>query len=116
VLLEGAAVLDHFPGDATAAQTALVDAVARAGQADPALQWVLVIDDHHALTAPEVHEAMSLLLDQAAGMRAVAEQLLARAEARNETPALQQSPRTGTASSTSRPAPAVRKLHEHGLI
>ena len=61
--LEGAPVLEHLPGDAAAALTALVNAVARAGQAEPEVQWVLVVDDYHVLTAPEVHEAMSFLLD-----------------------------------------------------
>jgi LuxR family maltose regulon positive regulatory protein len=61
--LAGAGVLDHLPGDPTAAVTALVNAVARAGQAQPEVQWVLVVDDYHVLTAPEVHEAMSFLLD-----------------------------------------------------
>lgn len=61
--VDAVAVLDHLPGDATAALTALVNAVARAGQAEPGVQWVLVVDDYHVLTAPEVHEAMSFLLD-----------------------------------------------------
>ena len=57
---ESAAVLDHLPGDATAALTALVNAVARAGEHEPEAQWVLVLDDYHVLTAPEVHEAVCL--------------------------------------------------------
>ena len=54
---------DHLPGDATAALTALVNAVARAGEREPGAQWVLVLDDYHVITAPEVHEAMTFLLD-----------------------------------------------------
>ena len=29
------------------------------------MQWVLVLDDYHVITAPEVHEAISFLLDHA---------------------------------------------------
>ncbi len=61
--LEAVAVLDHLPGDATAALTALVNALAQAGAHEPGVQWVLVVDDYHVLTAPEVHEATSFLLD-----------------------------------------------------
>ena len=53
----------RLPGDATAALTALVNAVARAGEREPGVQWVLVLDDYHVIAAPEVHEAMSFLLD-----------------------------------------------------
>jgi LuxR family maltose regulon positive regulatory protein len=61
--LEAAAVLEPLPGDSTAALTALVNAVARGAEHAPGVQWVLVLDDYHVITAPDVHEAMSFLLD-----------------------------------------------------
>ena len=65
VVLDPTEVLAPLPGDPTAAMTALVNAVARAGEVVPGVQRVLVLDDHHVLTAPEVHEAVSFLLDHA---------------------------------------------------
>ena len=47
----------------TAALTALVNDIARAGQQAPGTQWLLVLDDYHAVEAPEVHEAVTFLLD-----------------------------------------------------
>ena len=47
----------------TAALTALVNDVARAGQEAPGTQWLLVLDDYHAVAAPAVHEAVTFLLD-----------------------------------------------------
>ncbi len=61
--LEPAAVLEHLPADPTAALTALVNAVARAGEQAPGVQWVLVLDDYHVITAPDVHEAVTFLLE-----------------------------------------------------
>ncbi len=63
--LEAATVLDPLPGDVTMALTALVNALARAGEHEPGGHWVLVVDDYHVITAPEVHEAMAFLLDHA---------------------------------------------------
>ncbi|MEN3267226.1 LuxR C-terminal-related transcriptional regulator [Pseudonocardia sp.] len=43
--------------------TALVNDVSRAGEDAPGQQWVLVLDDYHAVGASEVHEAVTFLLD-----------------------------------------------------
>ena len=61
--LDVAAVLASLPGDATAALTALVNALSGAGARVPHTQQVLVLDDYHLVTGAEVHEAMSFLLD-----------------------------------------------------
>ena len=61
--LESAAVLEHLPGDPTAAMTSVINAVAIAGEHAPGTHWVLVLDDYHLITAPEAHEAISFLLD-----------------------------------------------------
>jgi LuxR family maltose regulon positive regulatory protein len=61
--LESAAVLEHLPGDPTAAMTSAINAVADAGEHAPDTRWVLVLDDYHLITAPEAHEATSFLLD-----------------------------------------------------
>ncbi len=58
-------VLANLPGDATTALTALVNGLAAAGAREPQAQWVLVLDDYHVITAPEVHEAIAFLLDHA---------------------------------------------------
>ena len=63
--LDVAAVLASLPGDATTALTALVNTLAGAGAREPQAQWVLVLDDYHVITAPEVHEAVGFLLDHA---------------------------------------------------
>ena len=63
--VEPEGVLDLLPGDPTAALTALVNDVTRAGLDSPGRQWVLVLDDYHVLAAPEVHDAVSFLLDHA---------------------------------------------------
>lgn len=47
----------------SAAITAVVNALERVGQPRPASHWLLVLDDYHAIVAPEVHEAMTFLLD-----------------------------------------------------
>jgi LuxR family maltose regulon positive regulatory protein len=47
----------------SAALTALVNDVTRAGEEASAQEWVLVLDDYHAIEAPEVHEAVAFLLD-----------------------------------------------------
>ena len=43
--------------------TSLVNDLARAVEAVPARHWVLVLDDVHVISAKDVHEAMSFLLD-----------------------------------------------------
>ena len=63
--LEPARVLELLPGDSTAALTALVNALARAGADAPEVPWIVVLDDYHVITATEVHEAVSFLLEHA---------------------------------------------------
>ncbi len=59
-----AAVLDSLPtASATGALTSLINDVAHAGQHQPGKQSVVVLDDYHAIEAPEVHEAVIFLLD-----------------------------------------------------
>ena len=59
-----AAVLESVrTASAAAALTALVNDIARAGEQAPGTQWLLVLDDYHAIEAPEVHEAVTFLLD-----------------------------------------------------
>lgn len=57
------AALDTAPTAATL--TAVVNEVARVGQERPDSHWLLVLDDYHVIEAPEVHEAMTFLLDHA---------------------------------------------------
>ena len=58
------AVLDSLStGSATDALTSLINDIARAGRHQPDQRWVVVLDDYHAIEAPEVHEAMTFLLD-----------------------------------------------------
>ncbi|MGH8968141.1 MAG: helix-turn-helix transcriptional regulator, partial [Actinomycetes bacterium] len=45
------------------ALTAIVNQAARAADGAPATHWVLVLDDVHVISASDVHEAMSFLLD-----------------------------------------------------
>ncbi|WP_132209137.1 LuxR C-terminal-related transcriptional regulator [Kribbella steppae] len=47
----------------SAALTTLVNELVRAGQQRPGPDWLLVLDDYHVIEAPEVHEAMTFLLD-----------------------------------------------------
>ena len=61
--LESASVLELLPGDPTAAMTSVINAVAAAGGHAPDTRWVLVLDDYHLITAPEVHQAASFLLE-----------------------------------------------------
>jgi LuxR family maltose regulon positive regulatory protein len=51
------------PGYAAVALSTLVNEVARAGDQEPDRRWILALDDYHAITSPEVHEAVSFLLD-----------------------------------------------------
>ena len=47
----------------SAAITAVVNKVEYVGQRRPGGHWLLVLDDYHAIVTPEVHEAMTFLLD-----------------------------------------------------
>jgi LuxR family maltose regulon positive regulatory protein len=59
-----AAVLESLSTVSAAdALTTLVNDIARAGQQEPGKQWIVVLDDYHAIEASEVHEAMAFLLD-----------------------------------------------------
>jgi LuxR family maltose regulon positive regulatory protein len=51
----------------SAALTALVNDVSRAGEREPQEQWILVLDDYHAIEASEVHAAVTFLLDHLPG-------------------------------------------------
>jgi ATP/maltotriose-dependent transcriptional regulator MalT len=53
------AALDDAP------MTAVVNELVRAGREAPDSHWLLVLDDYHVIQAPEVHEAMTFLLDHA---------------------------------------------------
>ena len=59
-----AAVLELLrTASASVALTELVNDVTRAREHYPGEQWVLILDDYHAIAAPEVHEAVTFLLD-----------------------------------------------------
>ena len=59
-----AEALDALIGaPASAAMTAVVNEVEHVGRRRPGSHWLLVLDDYHAIVAPEVHEAMTFLLD-----------------------------------------------------
>jgi LuxR family maltose regulon positive regulatory protein len=47
----------------SATLTAVVNELVRAGRHRPDSHWLLVLDDYHVIDAPEVHEAMTFLLD-----------------------------------------------------
>src|SRR5829696_7665380 len=58
------AFLDSLSTAPTAtALTPLVNDLARAGEQEPGTQWIVVLDDYHAIGASEVHEAVTFLLD-----------------------------------------------------
>jgi LuxR family transcriptional regulator, maltose regulon positive regulatory protein len=58
------AVLESLHTASTsAALTALVNDVSRASEHAPEKQWILVLDDYHAIGASEAHEAVTFLLD-----------------------------------------------------
>ena len=60
-----AAVLESLSTASAAADalTPLVNDLARAGDQEPGKQWIVVLDDYHAIGASEVHEAVTFLLD-----------------------------------------------------
>ena len=62
--LEPAVVLESLPTDSTSALTSLVNEVTRVGEQTPGEQWVLVLDDYHAIGSPDVHQAVTFLLAQ----------------------------------------------------
>ncbi|HEX9999317.1 MAG TPA: hypothetical protein VGB74_02590, partial [Actinoplanes sp.] len=45
------------------ALTAIVNDVTGAGERSPDKRWILVLDDYHVITATEVHDAVTFLLD-----------------------------------------------------
>ena len=58
------AVLESLhTASSASALTALVNDVTRAGERAPGEQWILVLDDYHAIEASEVHEAVTFLVD-----------------------------------------------------
>jgi LuxR family maltose regulon positive regulatory protein len=58
------AVLESLHTASTSAvMTAVVNDVARAAELAPGEGWVLVLDDYHAIRAPDAHEAVAFLLD-----------------------------------------------------
>jgi LuxR family maltose regulon positive regulatory protein len=58
------AVLESLHNASTsAAMTTVVNDVTRATELAPGEEWVLVLDDFHAISAPDVHEAVAFLLD-----------------------------------------------------
>ncbi|HYO19389.1 MAG TPA: AAA family ATPase, partial [Dermatophilaceae bacterium] len=60
----GAEELDALIGPPTsAAMTAVVNELELVGRRRPGGHWLLVLDDYHAIEAPEVHEAVNFLLD-----------------------------------------------------
>ncbi|TCO50189.1 LuxR family maltose regulon positive regulatory protein [Kribbella antiqua] len=58
------AALDALAAGSTSVVLAMVvNELVRAGRQRPDSQWLLVLDDYHVIEAPEVHEAMTFLLD-----------------------------------------------------
>ena len=57
------AVLDHQGTAISDALTMLVNDVTRAADQAPEMQWIQVLDDYHVIDEPEVHEAVTFLLD-----------------------------------------------------
>ena len=51
----------------TSVLTAIVNDAARASEDAPGEQWILVLDDYHVIGAPDVHEAVTFLLDHLPG-------------------------------------------------
>ena len=58
-----AGVLESLSTASAAALTPLVNDIARAGEPEPGMQWIVVLDDYHVIGASEVHEAVAFLLD-----------------------------------------------------
>jgi LuxR family maltose regulon positive regulatory protein len=65
--VDGAAAASLPGSSAAAALTALVNDIAGAGERTPQGRWILVLDDYHVIEAPEVHEAVTFLLDHLPG-------------------------------------------------
>jgi LuxR family maltose regulon positive regulatory protein len=51
----------------SAVLTVLVNDITRAGERAPGKRWILVLDDYHVISATEVHEAVTFLLDHLPG-------------------------------------------------
>ncbi len=58
-----ALVASQHGASTSTALTAIVNDVARAAEDTPGTHWVLVLDDYHVISASDVHEAMSFLVD-----------------------------------------------------
>ncbi|HEX8631983.1 MAG TPA: LuxR family transcriptional regulator, partial [Catenuloplanes sp.] len=52
-----------LPVPAPAALTSLVNDITAAGGQLPDRRWILALDDYHVIEAPEVHDAVTFLLD-----------------------------------------------------
>jgi LuxR family maltose regulon positive regulatory protein len=61
--VDGAAVESPPTASVSAVLTALVNDITGAGEQTPDRRWILVLDDYHVIEAPEVHEAVTFLLD-----------------------------------------------------
>lgn len=60
----GPAVLESLhTASASTALTVLVNDVTRAREHAPGERWVMVLDDYHAISEPDVHEAVAFLLE-----------------------------------------------------
>jgi LuxR family maltose regulon positive regulatory protein len=58
------AAFEHIdPRSTSDTLTVLVNNVTRAGEAAQGRQWILVLDDYHAITAADVHDAVGFLLE-----------------------------------------------------
>jgi LuxR family maltose regulon positive regulatory protein len=60
--IDGAHVESLHTAPASAALTALVNDVTRAGERTPDKRWILVLDDYHVIEATDVHDAVTFLL------------------------------------------------------
>jgi LuxR family maltose regulon positive regulatory protein len=58
-----AAIESLHTASTSAALTTIVNDVTRAAELATGEEWVLVLDDYHVISAPEVHEAVAFLLD-----------------------------------------------------
>ncbi|MCW2640162.1 MAG: helix-turn-helix transcriptional regulator [Dactylosporangium sp.] len=61
--VDSSALESLHTASAAAALTAIVNDVTSAGEQSPDKRWILVLDDYHAITATDVHDAATFLLD-----------------------------------------------------
>jgi LuxR family maltose regulon positive regulatory protein len=61
--LDPAALQALAAAPTSATLTAVVNELVRVGRQRPDSHWLLVLDDYHVIEAPEVHQAMTFLLD-----------------------------------------------------